>query len=394
MEIGGYDEYRYEQLKALGVQNLDKRLKYLKINEAAEKECMDSLHQMALKLTQASYSRFRQTNSPTIWLDMLREFVSQYKHRQEPRKMWGVPEKVRRLVSSQEEQRLLEQIEMVTALAFYTYNSSRINNAMTAYTTSGTALSTNDVNVWNAYKKWSQNSTTIADAPVYRQMTIPSPQNSAWWKYANDMVNGANPRGSVGVIKSSRYISCSFHKGFIEGACFPEYKNTEGILNFVIRKARGINISAFSGYNSTNQAKQLDTYAKISLGVLEDQTVNGVVDYEKKYVTDVIVKSKDLWFEKRRIKKMKAGYENLAKLMALRGHESVVAVQAEFLLPPSAQLLVNRIIKKPAYPGAANVPVLEVHATYVDSQVRESGTPQGLVPTDQSMFRGPVSLYP
>ena len=55
MEIGGYDEYRYEQLRSVGVGNLAKRLKYLKINEAAEKECMDALLQMAMNITQASY---------------------------------------------------------------------------------------------------------------------------------------------------------------------------------------------------------------------------------------------------------------------------------------------------------------------------------------------------
>ncbi|CAK2140838.1 hypothetical protein VCRA2122O12_300052 [Vibrio crassostreae] len=71
MEIGGYDEYRYEQLRSVGVGNLDKRLKYLKINEAVEKECLDALHQMALQITQTSYRvHCRQNKNPMDWINM------------------------------------------------------------------------------------------------------------------------------------------------------------------------------------------------------------------------------------------------------------------------------------------------------------------------------------
>jgi hypothetical protein len=91
---------------------------------------------------------------------------------------------------------------------------------------------------------------------------------------------------------------------------------------------------------------------------------------------------------------MKQGYENLAKLMEFKDQESAIAVQAEFLLPPAAQLTVDRIVKKPAYPSAANVPVLEVHCTYVRSLEKGNGLPQILAPSDQSMFLGPITLYP
>ncbi|MCG9574782.1 hypothetical protein L1D14_00875 [Vibrio tubiashii] len=393
MEIGGYDEYRYEQLRSVGVGNLTKRLKYLKINQAAEKECLDALHQMALNLTQTSYRQHCQNNSPTEWMDMMRGFVNQYKVAQSMRHRWSVPDSISSRITDLEQQALIEQMEMVTALSFYTFNSNTINTEMTGYTTKGNQLKDNAVKVWRAYKKWGQNSTTRVDVPVYRQITVPNPQNSAWWKYANEIVNGANPKGPVGAIKSSRYLSCSFHKGFIEGACFPVYKNTEGILNFVIRRAQGINISAFSGYNSTNLANRLDETA-VRLLNLNDNSIKSIPDYEKKYVTDVIEKSKTLYLERRRRNKMKQGYENLAKLMEFKDQESAIAVQAEFLLPPAAQLTVDRIVKKPAYPSAANVPVLEVHCTYVRSLEKGNGLPQILAPSDQSMFLGPITLYP
>ncbi|KJY93696.1 MULTISPECIES: hypothetical protein [Vibrio] len=393
MEIGGYDEYRYEQLRSVGVGNLAKRLKYLKINEAAEKECMDALLQMAMNITQASYRQHCRNNSPTEWINMLRGFVNQFKVAQSMRHTWSLPQSIRSKVNQHEAQALVRQMEMVTALSFYTFNSSSLNTGMTGYTTKGKRLDDSAVNVWNSYKEWRQNSTSHVDVPVYRQITVPNPQNSAWWKYANDIVNGRNPKGPAGTIKSSRYLSCSFHKGFIEGACFPVYKNTEGILNFIIRRAQGVNISAFSGYNSTNLASRLDNTAVRTLNIT-DTSVKTVSDYEKKYVNEVIEQSKTLIFEYRRINKMKQGYENLAKLMGLKSNDSAIAVQAEFLLPPSAQLSVDRIVKKPAYPGAANVPVLEVHCTYVRSTEKSNGLPQVLAPSDQSMFLGPINLYP
>lgn len=91
---------------------------------------------------------------------------------------------------------------------------------------------------------------------------------------------------------------------------------------------------------------------------------------------------------------MKQGFENMAKLMGFKSNDSAIAVQAEFLLPPSAQLSVDRIVKKPAYSGAANVPVLEVHCTYVRSTEKSNGLPQVLAPSEQSMFLGPTKLYP
>lgn len=394
MEIGGYDEYRYEQLRSVGVGNLEKRLKYLKINEAVEKECLDALHQMALQITQTSYgAHCRQNRNPMDWINMMRGFVNQFKVAQSMRHNWALPDSIRSKVTAPEAQALVEQMEMVTALSYYTFNSSALNTGMTGYTTKGKALDTRAVDVWNSYKKWRQHSTSHVDVPVYRQITIPNPQNSAWWKYADDIVNGANPKGPVGTIKSSRYLSCSFHKGFIEGACFPVYKNTEGILNFVIRRAQGVNISAFSGYNSTNLANRLDETA-VRLLNLNDPSINSVASYEKKYVNDVIEKSKTLYFEHRRRNKMKQGFENMAKLMGFKSNDSAIAVQAEFLLPPSAQLSVDRIIKKPAYSGAANVPVLEVHCTYVRSTEKSNGLPQVLAPSEQSMFLGPTKLYP
>ncbi|MFM2668478.1 hypothetical protein AAFX24_27430 [Vibrio mediterranei] len=335
MEIDGYDEYRYEQVRSVGVDNLHKRLKYLKINQAAEKECLDALHQMALQLTQNSYQQYCcQNKNPMDWINMMRGFVNQFKVAQSMRHTWSLPKYIRSKVTELEARALVEQMEMVTALSYYTFNSSALNTGMTGYTTKGKALDSRAVDVWNSYKKWKKYSTSHVDVPVYRQITIPNPHNSAWWKYADDIVNDANPKGPVGILKSSRYLSCSFHKGFIEGACFPVYRSTEGILNFIIRRAQGVNISAFSGYNSTNLASRLDETAVRFLN-LKDSSIKSIADYEKKYVNDVLEKSRTVLFEHRRIYKMKQGFENMAKLMGFKNNDSAIAVQAEFVLPPS-----------------------------------------------------------
>jgi hypothetical protein len=393
MEIGPYDEKRYAQLEALGVGNLKKRLKYLKINEAAERECIDSLERMAMALTKTSYLNFCKENSAMEWIKLLRSYVNQFKHKVTPRNTWAIPDELESRISPNEIDALNDQIQMLISLSFYTFNSSSINSGMSTYTGGG-QLDNKGQEVWAAYKKWSQNSNTRTDVPVYRQLTVPNPQNSAWWKYAADMANGVNPNGPVGIIKSSRYLSCSFHKGFIEGACFPVYKNTEGVINFIIKNARGINISAFSGYNSTNQRNALDTVVVMRLNMENDSDVTGVASFKKKHVDDVMHKGKSLWGKKRRIKRMKKGCTNMENLLRYQEVPSTVAAQAEFLLAPGSKLMVDRIIQKPALPGAANVPVLNVYLTYMSSTIKTNGLPELLTPTEQSMFVGPKTLYP
>ncbi len=392
MEIGPYDEKRYAQLEALGIGNLDKRLKYLKINEAAERECIDALQHMAMTITQFSYNKFCKVNSPMNWVNLIKAYVNQFKTKPGMLSPWSIPQALEALITDRESELLQEQINMITSLSYYTFNSSSINRGMSKYTGGGN-LDENGQKVWTSYKKWFQNSTTRTDVPVYRQLTVPKPALSAWWRYATDMDNGVNSKGPVGIIKSSRYLSCSFHKGFVEGACFPEYKSTEGVLNFTIKKAQGINISAFSGYNSTNQANLLNDFAVLQLGMTQDQDVKGIVSYKQKHVHNVMEKSKTLNFEYRRRNKMREAYANMTKLLELSTHEGTVAVQAEFLLAPGSKLLVDRIIKKPALMGAANVPVLDVHLTYVSNQIKENGLPEMLAPTEQSMFLGPTKLY-
>lgn len=393
MEIGPYDEKRYAQLEALGIGNLDKRLKYLKINDAAERECIDSLERMAMAITRISYNKFCKENSPTEWITLIRLYVNQFKSKVTMRKSWGIPDALESRLLPNEIDLLQAQINMVMSLSFYTFNSSAINKGMSTYTGGGNLDDTGQ-KVWTAYKEWRRNSITRTDVPVYRQLTVPNPANSAWWRYAADMNNGVNTNGPVGLIKSSRYLSCSFHKGFIEGACFPVYKNTEGVLNFILRQAQGINISAFSGYNSTNQRDSLDELAVRNLNMLADNDVTGVTSYKKKYVHDVMDKSHTLYFEKRRIKRMKKAYANMEELLKLSQMDATVAVQAEFLLAPGSKLLVDRIVQKPALVGAANVPVLDIYVTYVSSSVKDNGLPDMLAPTEQSMFVGPTRLYP
>ncbi len=393
MEIGPYDEKRYAQLEALGIGNLDKRLRYLKINEAAERECFESLERMTMALTRKSYINFCQEYGGLAWKKLLKTYINQFKYKISPRNAWTIPDELESRLLPGEIDALNDQIKMLTSLSFYTFNSSTINSGMSTYTGGG-QLDNVGQDVWAAYKKWSQNSNTRTDVPVYRQLTVPNPQNSAWWRYAADMVNGVNPSGPVGIIKSSRYLSCSFHKGFIEGACFPVYKSTEGVLNFIITNARGVNISAFSGYNSTNQRAALDKIVVMRLGMENDSDVTGVTSFKKKHVDDVRQKSKSLWGKKRREKRMKKGNTNMENLLKFQSVPSTVAAQAEFLLAPGSKLTVDRIVKKPALPGAANVPVLDVYLTYMSSAIKSNGLPELLTPTEQSMFVGPKILYP
>ena len=67
---------------------------------------------------------------------------------------------------------------------------------------------------------------------------------------------------------------------------------------------------------------------------------------------------------------MKQGFENMSKLMGFKSNDSAIAVQAEFLLPPSAQLSIDRVVKKPAYPGASQCSSIR-SALYVRKKYRK-----------------------
>ena len=91
---------------------------------------------------------------------------------------------------------------------------------------------------------------------------------------------------------------------------------------------------------------------------------------------------------------MREAYANMANLLKINGSDGTVAAQGEFLLAPGSKLQVDRIVKKPALAGAANVPVLDIYLTYVSSSVKNTGLPDVITPTEQSMFLGPTLLYP